>query len=86
MNIPAWSLIETTAGEFWLVPRKSETIVLDGVLTPCDHFMVDARSKRPLGIKKIWHQGNEGEPLPATLPVEPDVIEIAWEWMEEVTQ
>ena len=84
MKSPAWSLIETAAGEFWLVPCKEETVLLDGVLTPVDHFMLDKRAKRPLLIKQIWHQGKEGEPLPATLPVKPNVIKIAVEWMEEV--
>ena len=81
----AWSLVETAAGEFWLVPRFEDTVLLDGQLVPVFHYMVDKRAKTPLGVKQIWHQCKAGEPLPATLPVEPDVIEIAWEWMEEVT-
>ena len=80
----AWALVETKAGEFWLVPRFQDTFLLDGEMLPVFHYMVDKRAKKPLAVKQIWHQCEVGEPLPATFPVEPDVIEIAWEWMEEV--
>ncbi len=82
----AWCLVELVSGEFWLVLRTEETMVLDGKPEEIFHFMVDQRAKGPLEIKQWWFLCNEGEPLPDELPVNPSRIEIAVEGLREQVQ